>query len=445
MRYLIIGNGAAGVTAAETIRLHDPQGSISIVSAEPYPAYSRPGLAYLLIGEIPKSQLFTRNPEWYSARRLNLVFGKAERLDVRGQRVRLEDGRVLRYDRLLLATGARATPAPYPGANLSGIVYLDTLDGTVDLLRQAKRRRRAVVIGGGITALELCEGLAKRGVNTNYFLRRDRLWGRVFDEAEASLLEERMESHGVNIGYNREITQIEGKRGKVRAVSLKGGGEFPCNLVGMAIGVKPQIELLEKTSVEVDRAVLVDEHMQSNVPNVFAAGDCAQVYDRWTQRHMLDVLWPSAVAEGRVAGMNMAGSSQAYVKGIPFNACLLFGLHITIMGQISPRSDSVSNGDIEVVEHLSRGSSEIWYTYPRNYASAYSREGSNRMRLALNGDNLVGALLMGDQSMADTLCQIIERQINIREYVPQLRAGGQGLKKGLEGLATIVKSAQPAA
>jgi len=444
-RYLIIGNGAAGVTAAETIRQQDQGGDITIVSAEPYPAYSRPGLAYLLVGEIPKKQLFTWSSEWYSTLRVKLVFGKAERLDVRGQRVRLVDGRVLHYDRLLLAMGARAAPSPYPGSALSGVVYLDTLDGTMELISHAKRRRRAVVIGGGITALELSEGLASRGVNTSYFLRRDRLWGSVFDDAEAHLLEERMQAHGVTIHYNREITEIAGKRGKVRSVSLKGGGEFKCDLVGIAIGVRPQIELAARTTIQVDRAILVDEFMESSAPNVFAAGDCAQVYDRWTQRHSLDVLWPSAVAEGRVAGLNMAGKAYAYIKGTPFNACLLFGLHISTMGQISPRSDSAQNGDAEVVEFLSRGSSEVWYTYPRNYASAYSKEGSNRMRLVLDGDRLVGALIMGDQSMADTLRRTIDEQTNISDLIPQLRAGGKSLIAALDTLAARLKSDRLAA
>ncbi|MEJ2750168.1 MAG: FAD-dependent oxidoreductase, partial [Anaerolineae bacterium] len=170
IRYVIIGNGAAGVTAAETIRHQDPMGDITIVSAEPYPMYSRPGLAYLLINEIPKHQVFARQPEWYQQMRVNLLFGKAKRLDVDQQHIVLGDGRILPYDRLLIATGARAVPPPYPGADLKGVVYLDTLEGTLSLKKQVKRRRRAVVIGGGITALEMTEGLAHYGVDTHYFL-----------------------------------------------------------------------------------------------------------------------------------------------------------------------------------------------------------------------------------------------------------------------------------
>ena len=432
IRYVIVGNGAAGVTAAETIRQQDPMGEITIVGAEPYPMYSRPGLAYMLINEIPKRQVFARQPEWYQQLRLNLLFGKAEKLDVDLQEVALADGRILPYDRLLIATGARAVPPPYPGADLKGVVYLDTFDGTKDLMRQAKRRRRAVVIGGGITALEITEGLAHHGVDTHYFLRRNRLWGKVFNDTEANLLEERMVEHGVTIHYNTEVSEILGdRRGRVRAVRLKNGGEFKCNLVGVAIGVRPQLDLVKDTAVKIDRAILVDETMQSSARHVYAAGDCAQVYDRWTQKHMMDILWPSAVAEGRVAGLNMAGQRQVYVKGSPFNACLLFGLHVATMGQINPRCDDDWDKP-QVLQYLSRGSSEVWFTSPRHYASAWSENGVNTVRLVLDGDYLVGALLIGEQSTADSLRYIIENRINFRKIHPDFAVGGLALKRSLQ-------------
>lgn len=432
IRYLIVGNGAAGVTAAETIRQHDSLGEITIISAEPYPMYSRPGLAYLLINEIPKGQVFARQPEWYQQMRVNLLFGRAEQLDVSQQQVVLSDGRILPYDRLLIATGARAVPPPYPGADLKGVVYLDTLDGTFSLMKQAKRRRRAVVIGGGITALELSEGLAHHKVDTHYFIRRDRLWGKVFNDTEAKLLEKRMRDHHVTIHYNTEVAEILGdKKGRVRGVRLKDGSEFKCDIVGVAIGVKPQIDLVKNSPIRTDRAILVNEFLQTSERNVYAAGDCAQVYDRWTGQHMLDILWPSAVAEGHAAALNMCGQPQSYEKGSPFNACLLFGLHISTMGQINPRQDG-SEDDPEILQFLSRGSSEVWYTYPRHYASAWADDGESTLRLVLDGDYLVGALLVGEQSVADPTRYIIENRINFREVHPDFSIGGLALKRSLQ-------------
>ncbi|MCA9934741.1 MAG: NAD(P)/FAD-dependent oxidoreductase [Ardenticatenaceae bacterium] len=424
--YLIIGNGAAGVTAAETIRVHDPQARIVLVSAEPGPMYSRPGLAYVLMQEIPPQQIHARQPEWYAQFGLELVHGTAVSLDVVQQKVGLADGRKLFYDKLLIATGARAVSPPYPGIDLKGVVYLDTLAGTQDLLKQTRRARRAVVIGGGITALELSEGLAHQGVDTHYFVRRDRLWGRVFNDAEAKILEERIIEHGITIHYHTEIQEILGNwRGHVRGVVLKDGSEFKCDLVGIAVGVKPHIEVVQNTALQVDRAILVNEYLQSSVPNIYAAGDCAQVYDRWTQKHMLDILWPSAVAEGRAAALNMMGQRVAYTKGSPFNACLLFGLHITTMGQVNPHPDETP----EIVQYLSRGSSEVWYTYPRTYNSAWSESGPNTLRLVINDGYLVGALLMGSQRLADPLRHLIENEVYIGDWKEALEAGGELLQK----------------
>ena len=431
MRYVIIGNGAAGATAAQTIRQNDAAGEIIILTAEPYPMYSRPGLAYVLIKEVTPEQIVARSLDWYEEWGINLVLGEAVKVDVERQIVWLGDGRSLPYDRLLIATGARATPPPYPGAELDGVVYLDTMDGTKDLVQKTRRARRAVVIGGGITALELSEGLAHRGVETHYFLRRDRLWGRVFNDEEAALLEKKMKAHHVHIHYNTEATEILGnRRGKVRGVRLQDGSEFKCDLVGVAIGVKPLIDVVADSPIATDRAILVDEQMQSNVPNVYAAGDCAQVYDRWTEQHMLDILWPSAVAEGNAAGLNMVGKTYRYQKGSPFNACLLFGLHITTMGQINPRREPDAD-EPQVLQHISRGSSEVWYTYPRPYRSAWSAEKDNTIRLVLSGDHLVGALVIGEQSLTDALRYLIEHEVNIAPMFEELSAGGARMRRCL--------------
>ena len=428
MRYVIIGNGAAGATAAQTIRQNDAAGEIVILTAEPYPMYSRPGLAYVLIKEVPPEQIMARTLDWYEEWGINLVLGEAVRLDVQRQVVWLRDGRSLTYDRLLIATGARATPPPYPGSELDGVVYLDTLDGTKELVQKTRRARRAVVIGGGITALELSEGLTHRGVETYYFLRRDRLWGRVFNDEEAALLEQKMKAHHVHIHYNTEAVEILGDRkGRVRGVKLTDGREFKCDLVGVAIGVKPLIDVVANSPINTDRAILVNERMETSVPNVYAAGDCAQVYDRWTQKHMLDILWPSAVAEGNAAGLNMVGKPYAYEKGSPFNACLLFGLHITTMGQISPRRDDEAD-EPEILQHVSRGSSEVWYTHPRPYRSAWSAENDSTIRLVLSGDFLVGALVIGEQSLTDSLRYLIEHEVNIGHMYEELSAGGARMR-----------------
>ncbi|MCO5198971.1 MAG: FAD-dependent oxidoreductase [Anaerolineae bacterium] len=407
MRYLIIGNGAAGVTAAETIRQYDPVGEVVIVSAEKTPMYSRPGLAYVLTGDIPPQQVVARTEHWYTDQRLKLVYGKAAALDTSNRLVALNGGQTLPYDRLLIATGAAAVPAPYPGGDLDGVVFLDSLEGVRHLLKKVRRARRAVVIGGGITALEMVEGLARRGVETHYFVRRDRLWSKVFNQSEGALLEQQMRHHGIHIHYHTEAVEILGnRRNKVTGVRLKNGNTFACDLFGVAIGVRPQLDLVRGTDILTDRAILVDEYLESNVTGVFAAGDCAQVYDRWSGKHLADSLWPSAVAIGRAAALNMVGKRTVYDKGTPFNVCMLFGLHVTAIGQINP--DPRDEDGMEQAHNLSRGSSEVWFTFPRTYNSAWSDKGDSSLRLVLDNTKLVGALIIGEQSAADPLRKLIE-------------------------------------
>lgn len=434
LHYLIIGNGAAGVTAAETIRAHDQNGRITIVTAEPYPMYSRPGLAYVVLREIPTEQVIARQLDWYAQQRIDLLYGRAISLNVHQQSVVLDNGRILHYDRLLIATGARAVPPPYPGANLEGVVYLDTLDGTKHLLKKARRAKRAVVVGGGITAMEMVEGLAHQGIDTHYFLRRDRLWGRVFNEAEAAMVADEIRHHGVTIHYNTEVTEILGdRRGRVRGVRLQDGAEFPCDLIGVAIGVQPQLELVQDTPITTDRAILVDDTMRSSIPTVFAAGDCAQVYDRWSGKYLIDILWPSAVAEGRTAALNMVGKHTCYQKGTPFNACLLFGLHITAIGQINPRPNEVENLAV-VQQYLSRGASEVWFTFPRKYSSAWSASGPNTLRLVLGDNRIVGALIIGEQSLTDILRDLIEHEADATPLLPYLQAAPEILRQKIFAL-----------
>lgn len=426
-RYVIIGNGAAGATAAETLRELDPQGAITILSAEPFPMYSRPGLAYVLLNEIPARQVFARQPDWYRLRQIQLVFDRAIKVDAHLRRVHLAKGPSLPYDRLLIATGARAMPLPYPGGDLEGVVYLDTLAGTQDLLKQMRRARRAVVVGGGITALELAEGFAHHKLETHYLLRRARLWASVLNDAESQLLEAQMRAHGVQVHFNTEAAEVVGNaRRQVTAIRLTNGTSLPCDLVGAGIGVRAQLEVAAEAGLRLDKGLVVDEFLATNHPDIFAAGDCAQAWNPWTQRHTLDVLWPTAVAQGRVAAHNMTGARMTYTAGVPFNACLLFGLHITAIGQLGGEREA---DEPEVVQHLSRGTSEVWASRPHAYASAWSQSGANAVRLAFSGPRLVGALVIGEQTLADALRFLVEKHIDLGPLRPQLDAGGPELAR----------------
>ncbi len=428
--YVIIGNGAAGLSAAEIIRGRDSAGRITIITSEPYYHYSRPGIAYYILGQVPEHQLISRSHAFYRDHHLDLVFATVSRIDPDARLIYLDSGEPIAYDALLLATGASATVPPYPGRDLDGVLTFDTLDDAKRVARVGRKAKTAVVIGGGITAMEMAEGLNHQGARTVLLQRGDRIWPRLFDENESAIVAHKIRHEGIEIQYHEELDEIVGKRGKVVGVRLKSGRSIKCQAVGIAVGVRPNLELVRDLPIRKDKGILVDELMQSNLPGIYAAGDVAQAYDRWTGEHNLDILWPSAINEGRAAGNSMVDfvhgreATYKYKKASPFNCAMLFGLHLTVIGRMG---NSAGDG-LDQLAYLSRGSSQIWTSpFSADYRSAWDNKGYNSLRVVLSEGRLVGALLMGSQELADPLRRLIEQEADLSQYEPELFSSGEQL------------------
>jgi nitrite reductase (NADH) large subunit len=404
-RYLIVGMGAAGIAAAEAIRQRDASADILLLSDDPYGYYSRPGLAYYLTGEVSQDWLYPFSERDFERLNLRRQIARVQQLFPQSHQVRLDSGAYVPYDRLLLATGSLAVNPPLPGTDLTGVVKLDDMEDARRIVSYARRARAAVVIGGGITALELVEGLRNRRVKTHYFLRRDRYWGNVLDDTESGIVQNRLQQEGVELHFHTEAAQILGRRGRVAGVLTEDGRQIDCDLVAIAVGVRPRLELARQANLETDRGILVDRHLQSSVPDVFAAGDVAQVHDPLSGRSVLDTLWGVAVDQGRAAGRNMTGDSASYRKAIPFNVTRLAGLTTTIIGLVGRGSDSDLLG-------IARGDSETWRELP-DVISAQRGFEVNRIRVLISGEVLVGAIVMGDQTLSQPLHHLVSHQAGI--------------------------------
>jgi NAD(P)H-nitrite reductase large subunit len=296
------------------------------------------------------------------------------------------------------------------------VVKLDGLDDARLILKSARRGQSAVVIGGGITALELVEGLNARGMKVHYFLRGARYWSDVLDEIESQIVMDRLRHEGVTIHTNTQIKQAVGTRGAVSSVETQAGAVLPCHLLAVAIGVRPRADLARQAGLKVEKGVVVNEYLQTSVPDVYAAGDVAEVYDPRCRRTTLDVLWPSALAQGQTAGANMAGARCAYTKGIPFNVTQMTGLRVTIIG-------SVGGGKNEDLVAITRGESEAWRLMPKAWVVS-DKNDVNRVRLLVGERTLVGALIMGDQTWSRPLQRLILSEADVTALRPALLRGG---------------------
>ncbi len=414
MRYVIIGAGVAGLSAVEAIRSVDTVGEIVMISDDPHGYYSRPGLAYYLTGELHDKALFPRTKADYQKLNFSYLRGRVTRI-LKSDHALLIDGKSrLAYDKLLIAVGARALPLEVPGASLDGVVKLDHLDDANKILKFAKRGKTAVVVGGGITALELTEGLVARGMKVHYLLRGDRYWSNVLDKHESHVVEDRLVEEGVTLHHHAELKEIMGRNGRINSIQLQDGRTLKCDMLAFAVGIRPCLELIQETNLAKDRGILVNEHLQTTDPDVYAAGDVAQVYDPLSGKSVIDSLWNPAREQGQVAGLNMAGRKTVYLKSAPFNVTRLAGLTTTIIGV-------VGHGKDEDMIGIARGDSETWRELPEAIVAQSGFE-VNHMRLLIGEKTLVGAIVMGDQTLSWPLQKMIAGKADIssiREFLMQ--------------------------
>jgi NAD(P)H-nitrite reductase large subunit len=413
---VIVGSGIAGLAAAEAMRQRVPRAGITMVSEESHSFYSRPGLAYLLRGDIPERQLFVRSAEDLRELQLERVAGRVEQLLCKEHELVLATGQRVPYDRLLLATGALAVPAPFPGADLAGVVKLDSLDDARHILKLARRGRTAVVVGGGITALELAEGLRARRMRVHYLLRGDRYWSDVLDETESRIVMDGLRHDGISLHTNTQVKQALGTSGQLTGVETQDGETIPCQVLAVAIGVRPRLDLARQAGLKVEKGIVVNESLQTSAPDVYAAGDVAQLHDGRGNLAPLDVLWSTALSQGQAAGANMTGASRPYVKATPCNVTQLAGLKVTIIG-------SVGQGKLTDLVSIARGDSEAWRLQPQAWVIS-EQDDVNRVRVLVGGRTIVGALVMGDQTWSRPLQRLIAARADVSALRPALTGAG---------------------
>ncbi len=395
--YLIIGNSAAAVAAIEAIRESDKDGSIAVVSKESYHTYSRPLISYLLAGQIKTGKMFYRSKDFYKARGVQAILGKkATGVDLRKKRVMLEDGEKIRYAKLLIATGGSPFVPPLKGLEKEHVYTFTTWADAKELNKVLKKIKKVLVIGAGLIGLKATEALHARDIEVTVVELADRVLSPSLDQKASSIFEKRLKEKGIKVITNNTVVDIIGPGKKVEKAILRDGTTVDCDAVIVAIGVRPNVELVRDTKIQVEHGIVVNHHMQTNIAEVYAAGDVAQAPELLAERKTVIPIWPGACEQGRVAGMNMAGIEEEYGGALQMHSMEFFGLPTISVG------DAVADGD--------------------NYEVLTKYDPKTRIykRIVLKNDVVVGALFVGAIDRAGIYTGLIREKADTKHFKDEL-------------------------
>lgn len=333
-KYVIVGNGFAGTTAAEQLRKHDPSCEIVLFGDEPYTLYNRISLPPMLRKQIPEAKVMIRDRAWHEQHRIDLhLETKVERVDTQSRVVEAA-GKSFPYDALLLATGGRPNPSGKPGADGAANLFpFQYLNDTRAISEQIDQSKAGVAIGGSFIAYELAEAFSSRGLETHWIMRGPRALHRIIDEDAGELLHEAAHADGVHMHYGEEVGSFVRSNGVITKVRTNKGVEIEAQCYAYGFGLCMNTELCDGSGIETSRnGILCDDHLETNVPHVYAAGDVADFYDPILEIRYRMGTWNNAGAHGKVVALNMMGGSEKYHDVPEYSSLLFKGQTITQFG-----------------------------------------------------------------------------------------------------------------
>ena len=414
--HVILGAGPAGVIAAETIRKQAPHDQITIVGDEAEPPYSRMAIPYLLIGNIQEDGTYLRkSATHFEALNVKQVSARAQRVDGAGKQVHLSNGEVLAFDKLLIATGSRPVQPPIPGIDSPEVHTCWTLEDARAIMALAKPGARVVQMGAGFIGCIIMEALAARGVELTVVEMGDRMVPRMMGPVAGGMIRDWVQNKGVQVFTGAKVTSIErqgesseGLLSKLAGmlgggsqdasdapvtVVLSNGKKIPADLVISATGVKPCIDFLEGSDVKCLQGVLTDEHLETNVPGVYAAGDCAEAFDKVSGTTIVSAIQPNAAEQARVAALNMVGRTT-YLKGVT---------QINVLDTLGLISTSFGN----------------WEGVPGGESATLTTD-NRHLSLQFSGDVMVGCNSVGWTDHVGVMRGLVEGQVHLGEWKDKL-------------------------
>ncbi len=389
-RYVIIGNGVAGTSAAETLRKYNPNCSIHLLTNEPYPLYNRVSLPRFLQGVIIESKVMIHDFAWHEQRNIQLVTETlVSAVSTEEQVVMTDDGQRFPYDALLIATGGWANPLRVPGAENTRHIYnFVTLDDTKTIIARMLEARTALAYGGSFISYELCDGFAMRKLDTTWMMRGPFWLRSALDPDGGEVVDAIARKFGVEVIHGDEIEAVVPNNGVPGYVKTKQGRTIQADVIGVGLGITLNTSILANTPVGMRQGVVVNEYLETNVPHVYAAGDVAEFFDSTISKHHTMGTWDNAMAHGRIVAINMAGGHEAYVD-IPTYTSPLFDVNIAVVGTAESHNPELTS--LSLREAGEKGN--------ENYRKLFFRD-----------NKLVGVLMIGSPKGRKKLVEIVKNQ-----------------------------------
>lgn len=404
MHIVILGNGIAGITAARNIRkLSDHQ--ITVISAESDYFFSRTALMYIYMGHMRLEDTQPYEPWFWQKNRIDLVNGYVEEVNTDKKALILNDARIINYDKLLIACGSKSNKFGWPGQDLQGVHGLYNLQDLEAIEYCSQDLEHAVIVGGGLIGVELAEMFHSRQIPVTFLVREDSFWDIVLPKEESAMVNRHILAQGIDLRLQTELKEIWGTKGsRVKMILTSKGEKIACQFVGLTVGVSPNVEFLHFSNIELGKGILVDDFLRTNIADVYAAGDCAQLRQPQPGRRPIEAVWYVGRMMGEVAAHNIVASiagaeSVAYDPGIWYNSAKFFDIEYQVYGTVLPNPPE---------HHQS-----IYWEHPNSKKSI-------RIVYDRNSSAVIGFNLMGVRYRSEVCLKWIEEKTSVEEVLQQL-------------------------
>ncbi len=403
-QFVIIGNSAAGIAAVEAIRSKDLESKITVISDEDYSAYCRCLISYYLAGDVGEDKILYRPEDFYKQNNIELLLNKkVSRIDPKKNKVICEDKSQIGFDSLLIATGSSPKFPDTPGIKKRGVFGIRTIKDVKEIEGLLPVTKTVCVLGGGLIGLKAAHALKKRKIDVRVIIKSQQVLSQMLDNEAAHFVQKRLEENGVEIIFGQDVTEVIGN-GDIKAVKLENGKAMGCSLIIVGKGVAPNIGLVKDTEIKVNEGVIADNLLQTNIPNIFSAGDVCESFDLTLGKLSVNALWPVAVEQGKIAGLNMAGEKTIYPGSCGMNSLEFFGLAVVSLG-------------IYKLKETEASVQELKATDPKS--NLYKK-------LILKNNVLVGAILVGDIKNSGVFLRLIREKVVVSSIKDKLLSDNFG-------------------